>query len=158
MIEDKCSLCDVHAHCEDGKCVCDSGYSGEGTKDDCFRNGGWYITREYMHLTSVMKLWCYAKPNMLNWSNLWVSLSKVKYISWSCKLWTLFPHSSLSHAALSLPLSSSSSFLPSLTSVPIPSLFSFFYLFLDLLLPFLLILWHLYFYSIESKVLFTKSV
>ncbi|XP_031570057.1 fibropellin-1-like isoform X2 [Actinia tenebrosa] len=37
--EDKCSLCDVHAHCEDGKCVCDNGYSGEGTKDECFRDG-----------------------------------------------------------------------------------------------------------------------
>lgn len=39
-IEDKCSLCDVHAHCEDGKCVCDNGYYGEGTKDQCQKPSG----------------------------------------------------------------------------------------------------------------------
>ncbi|KAK3712864.1 hypothetical protein QZH41_005523 [Actinostola sp. cb2023] len=37
--EDKCSLCDVHAHCEEGKCVCDDGYSGTGTKDECYKKG-----------------------------------------------------------------------------------------------------------------------
>jgi len=39
--EDKCSLCDVHAHCEEDKCVCDEGYFGEGTKEQCFKRGGW---------------------------------------------------------------------------------------------------------------------
>ncbi|XP_048589921.1 fibropellin-1 isoform X4 [Nematostella vectensis] len=36
---DKCSLCDVHAHCENGRCVCDEGYSGDGTKGGCFKDG-----------------------------------------------------------------------------------------------------------------------
>ncbi|EDO30113.1 predicted protein [Nematostella vectensis] len=36
---DKCSSCDVHAHCENGRCVCDEGYSGDGTKGGCFKDG-----------------------------------------------------------------------------------------------------------------------
>lgn len=38
--EDKCAKCDVHAHCENGKCVCDGGYYGEGIRGECFRVGG----------------------------------------------------------------------------------------------------------------------
>lgn len=38
--EDKCARCDVHAHCENGKCVCDGGYYGAGTLGECFRVGG----------------------------------------------------------------------------------------------------------------------
>ncbi|XP_020602562.1 neurogenic locus notch homolog protein 2-like [Orbicella faveolata] len=37
--EDKCAKCDVHAHCENGKCVCDGGYYGEGIRGECFRVG-----------------------------------------------------------------------------------------------------------------------
>ena len=32
--EDKCK-CDVNAHCEKGKCVCNPGYVGQGTKGTC---------------------------------------------------------------------------------------------------------------------------
>ena len=38
--EDKCAKCDVHAHCENGKCVCDGGYYGEGIRGECFHVGG----------------------------------------------------------------------------------------------------------------------
>ena len=38
--EDKCAKCDVHAHCENGQCVCDGGYYGEGIRGECFRVGG----------------------------------------------------------------------------------------------------------------------
>ena len=43
VTEDKCAKCDVHAHCEEGECVCDGGYYGEGTKGECFRTGGKYL-------------------------------------------------------------------------------------------------------------------
>ena len=41
--EDKCAKCDVHAHCENGKCVCDKGFYGDGYRGECFRVGGEFM-------------------------------------------------------------------------------------------------------------------
>ena len=35
FVEDKCSNCDVNGKCEKGKCVCNQGFVGEGTKGTC---------------------------------------------------------------------------------------------------------------------------
>ena len=56
FVEDKCARCDVHAHCENGKCVCDGGFYGGGTRGDCFRIGGELLVRFYM--TSGLPYWC----------------------------------------------------------------------------------------------------
>ena len=56
FVEDKCARCDVHAHCENGRCVCDGGFYGGGSRGDCFRIGGELIVPFYM--TSRPPYWC----------------------------------------------------------------------------------------------------
>ena len=48
FVEDKCARCDVHAHCENGRCVCDGGFYGGGYRGDCFRIGGELMVCFYM--------------------------------------------------------------------------------------------------------------
>ncbi|XP_068735007.1 fibropellin-1-like [Montipora capricornis] len=60
--EDKCAKCDVHAHCETGKCVCDAGFYGNGIRGECYRAGAsnprFCVPNPCRHGGS-----CYEKPN-----------------------------------------------------------------------------------------------
>ncbi|XP_015763475.1 PREDICTED: fibropellin-1-like [Acropora digitifera] len=60
--EDKCASCDVHAHCETGNCVCDTGFYGAGLRGECYRTGAsnlrFCVPNPCQHSGS-----CYEKPN-----------------------------------------------------------------------------------------------